>query len=154
MNRFLSLLLGLLVLSLSGCGNGGDEEEGSGKLDQSSDWKGDEDAFRNTFEFRQENGKRLLYFKSEETSFSGNLSRSNARGDLSEESYLHGLKHGLQVKRSASGAWVEASFEQGLRHGDFVMYDRHGNEKSRIRYASGKLAQVPSAVEANPANPP
>ena len=153
MNCFFSLLLALLALSLSGCGNGGDVEERPGKSNQGSEWKGGEAAFRNAFEFRQENGKRLLYFRSEETPFSGNLSRSNARGDLSEESYLHGLKHGLQVKRSASGAWVEASFEQGLRHGDFVMYDRHGNEKSRIRYASGKLVQVPPAVEANPANP-
>ena len=153
MNPSLSLFLALLVLGFFGCGNGGDEEEGSGKLDQGSDWKGDEAAFRNAFEFRDENGQRLLFGRSEEKPFTGSLSRLNANGDLSEEIYAEGLKHGLQVKRSASGARVEASFEQGLRHGDFVMYDRHGNEKSRIRYASGKLAQVPSAVEANPANP-
>ena len=64
MNPSLSLFLALLVLGFSGCGNGGDEEEGSGKLDQGSDWKGDEAAFRNAFEFRDENGQRLLFGRS------------------------------------------------------------------------------------------
>ena len=153
MNPSLSLFLALLVLGFSGCGNGGDEEEGSGKLDQGSDWKGDAVAFRNSFEFRDENGQRLLFGRSEEKPFTGSLSRLNANGDLSEEIYAEGLKHGLQVKHSASGARVEASFEQGLRHGDFVMYDRHGNEKSRIRYSNGKLARLPSAEEANSGDP-
>tara|TARA_Y100000588_G_C14101402_1_gene858985 strand:- start:378 stop:833 length:456 start_codon:yes stop_codon:yes gene_type:complete len=114
-----------------------------------SEWKGDSSAFTVNFEFRGGEADSLLYERSQKTPFSGSLERKQANGDLSKERYLKGVKHGLQVKYSLSGARSEATFVDGLLHGDVVTYDRQGRERTRMHYVRGILARLLPPSESN-----
>ncbi|MBU62467.1 MAG: hypothetical protein CMI26_08190 [Opitutae bacterium] len=114
-----------------------------------SEWKGDASEFTENFEFRVVADDSLLYEKIQDAPFSGRLERKEANGDLSKEHYSKGLKHGLQVKYSLSGARSEASFVDGVLHGDALTYDRKGRERTRIHYVRGTLARLRSPSEAN-----
>ncbi|MBT3567980.1 MAG: hypothetical protein HN494_03960 [Opitutae bacterium] len=85
----------------------------------------------------------LLYEKTQGTPFSGTLEATQLNGDLSSERYLKGVKNGLQVKHSLSGARSEATFVDGVLHGDVVTYDRQGRERTRMHYVHGTLARLP-----------
>ena len=114
-----------------------------------SEWKGDTSAFTENFEFRVVAADLLLYEKIQEIPFSGSLERKQANGDLSKEHYSKGVKHGLQVKRSLSGARSEATFVDGVLHGDVVTYDRQGRERTRMHYVRGTLSRLLPPSETN-----
>ena len=109
-----------------------------------SEWKGDASAFTENFEFRGTEGDLLLYEKTQGTPFSGTLEATQVNGDLSSERYSKGVKNGLQVKHSLSGARSEATFVDGVLHGDVVTYDRQGRERTRMHYVHGTLARLVS----------
>ncbi|MBT7741177.1 MAG: hypothetical protein HN727_05185 [Opitutae bacterium] len=83
-----------------------------------------------------------MYEKTQGTPFSGTLEATQLNGDLSSERYLKGVKNGLQVKHSLSGARSEATFVDGVLHGDVVTYDRQGRERTRMHYVHGTLARL------------
>ncbi len=130
------------LVVLTSCGDDAESNADDASSASGNQWKGDGIVFAQEFEIRETDGKHLLYSKSETEPFTGNIERRQSNGELWEEHYLTGLKHGLQKKRSANGALVEASFEDGLLHGDVVMYDRHGEESSRMHYVHGILARL------------
>jgi antitoxin component YwqK of YwqJK toxin-antitoxin module len=123
---------------VSGCGS---DTETQPK--PKSEWKGDSSEFTENFEFRGTEGYLLLYEKTQGTPFSGTLEATQLNGDLSSERYLKGVKNGLQVKHSLSGARSEATFVDGVLHGDVVTYDRQGRERTRMHYVHGTLARLP-----------
>mgnify|MGYP003971110615 FL=1 len=122
---------------VSGCGS---DTETQPK--PKSEWKGDSSEFTENFEFRGTEGYLLLYEKTQGTPFSGTLEATQLNGDLSSERYLKGVKNGLQVKHSLSGARSEATFVDGVLHGDVVTYDRQGRERTRMHYVHGTLARL------------
>jgi len=145
--RLLSASAALIVLA-----NCGEDAENPGDETPSfsgNEWKGEESVFAQEFEIREKDGNRLLYLKGKTEPFTGNLQRQKLDGELWKERYRAGLKHGLQLKRSANGARVEASFEEGVLHGDVVMFDRHGVEGSRMHYVRGTLARLLPREEDN-----
>ena len=129
---------------VSGCGSDTETQP-----NPKSEWKGDTSAFTEDFEFRGAESDSLLYEKSQGIPFSGSLERKQANGDLSQEHYSKGVKHGLQVKRSLSGARSEATFVDGVLHGDVVTYDRQGRERTRMHYIRGTLARLLPPSETN-----
>ena len=122
---------------VSGCGS---DTETQPK--PKSEWKGDSSEFTENFEFRGTEGYLLLYEKTQGTPFSGTLEATQVNGDLSRERYSKGVKNGLQVKHSLSGARSEATFVDGVLHGDVVTYDRQGRERTRMHYVHGTLARL------------
>ena len=122
---------------VSGCGS---DTETQPK--PKSEWKGDSSEFTENFEFRGTEGYLLLYEKTQGPPFSGTLEATQLNGDLSSERYLKGVKNGLQVKHSLSGARSEATFVDGVLHGDVVTYDRQGRERTRMHYVHGTLARL------------
>jgi antitoxin component YwqK of YwqJK toxin-antitoxin module len=131
---FVFLIVSFFV---SGCGS---DTETQPK--PKSEWKGDSSEFTENFEFRGTEGYLLLYEKTQGTPFSGTLEATQLNGDLSSERYLKGVKNGLQVKHSLSGARSEATFVDGVLHGDVVTYDRQGRERTRMHYVEGTLARL------------
>ena len=145
--RLLSASAALIVLA--NCG-----EDAKNPVDETpslsgNEWMGEESVFAQEFEIREKDGNRLLYLKGKTEPFTGNLQRQKLDGGLWKERYQAGLKHGLQLKRSANGARVEASFEEGVLHGDVVMFDRHEGEVSRMHYVRGTLARLLPAADGN-----
>ena len=134
---------------LANCGDDATKQADENPPFSGKGWKGDESAFVKEFEIREKNGSYLLYLKGNTEPFTGNLERRKSDGGLWEERYQVGLKDGLQLKRSANGARVEASFEGGLLHGDVVMFDRHGGEGSRMHYVRGTLARLLPVADEN-----
>ena len=114
-----------------------------------SEWKGDTSAFTEDFEFRGTEGDLLLYEKTQGPPFSGTLEVTQMNGDLSSERYSKGVKNGLQVKHSLSGARTEATFVDGVLHGDVLTYDRQGRERTRMHYVHGTLARLLPLSETN-----
>mgnify|MGYP005655932371 CR=1 FL=1 len=114
-----------------------------------SEWMGDTSAFTENFEFRGVEADSLLFEKIQEIPFSGRLERKEDNGDLSKERYSKGVKHGLQVKHSLSGARTEATFVDGVLHGDVLTYDRQGRERTRMHYVHGTLARLLPLSETN-----
>ena len=119
------------------------ESDHETQAEPKSEWKGDSSEFTENFEFRGTEGYLLLYEKTQGTPFSGTLEATQLNGDLSSERYLKGVKNGLQVKHSLSGARSEATFVDGVLHGDVVTYDRQGRERTRMHYVHGTLARLP-----------
>ena len=134
----------IVLLFVSSCGSDTETQP-----EPKSEWKGDTSAFTENFEFRVVAADLLLYEKIQEIPFSGSLERKQANGDLSKEHYSKGVKHGLQVKRSLSGARSEATFVDGVLHGDVVTYDRQGRERTRMHYVRGTLARLLPPSETN-----
>ena len=119
------------------------ESDHETQAEPKSEWKGDASAFTENFEFRGTEGDLLLYEKTQGPPFSGTLEATQLNGDLSSERYSKGVKNGLQVKHSLSGARSEATFVDGVLHGDVVTYDRQGRERTRMHYVHGTLARLP-----------
>ncbi len=119
------------------------ESDHETQAEPKSEWKGDASAFTENFEFRGTEGDLLLYEKTQGPPFSGTLEVTQMNGDLSSERYSKGVKNGLQVKHSLSGARSEATFVDGVLHGDVVTYDRQGRERTRMHYVHGTLARLP-----------
>ena len=136
----------IILLFVSSCGSDTETQP-----EPKSEWKGDASAFTENFEFRGVATDSLLYEKSQKIPFSGSLERKQANGDLSNEHYSTGVKHGLQVKHSLSGARSEATFVDGVLHGDVVTYDRQGRERTRMHYVHGTLSRLlpPSDTNGN-----
>ena len=134
----------IVLLFVSSCGSDTETQP-----EPKSEWKGDTSAFTENFEFRVVAADLLLYEKIQEIPFSGSLERKQANGDLSKEHYSKGVKHGLQVKRSLSGARSEATFVDGVLHGDVVTYDRQGRERTRMHYVRGTLSRLLPPSETN-----
>jgi hypothetical protein len=134
----------IVLLFVSSCGSDTETQP-----EPKSEWEGNTSAFTENFEFRGVEADSLLYEKSQEIPFSGSLERKQANGDLSKEHYSKGVKHGLQVKHSLSGARSEATFVDGVLHGDVVTYDRQGRERTRMHYVRGTLARLLPPSETN-----
>jgi antitoxin component YwqK of YwqJK toxin-antitoxin module len=134
------------IVLLFGSSCGSDTET---QPEPKSEWKGNTSAFTENFEFRGEAADLLLYEKSQEIPFSGSVERKQANGDLSKEHYSKGVKHGLQVNHSLSGARSEATFVDGVLHGDVVTYNRQGRERTRMHYVRGTLARLLPPFETN-----
>ena len=134
----------IVLLFVSSCGSDTETQP-----EPKSEWKGETSAFTENFEFRVVAADLLLYEKIQEIPFSGSLERKQANGDLSKEHYSKGVKHGLQVKHSLSGARSEATFVDGVLHGDVVNYDRQGRERTRMHYVRGTLARLLPPSETN-----
>ncbi len=138
------IVFSIVSFFVSGCGSDTETQP-----EPKSEWKGDTSAFSENFEFREAQADSLLYEKSQNTPFSGSVERKQANGDLSNELYSKGVKHGLQVKHSLSGARSEATFVDGVLHGDVVTYDRQGRERTRMHYIRGTLARLLPVSESN-----
>jgi hypothetical protein len=134
----------IVLLFVSSCGSDTETQP-----EPKSEWKGETSAFTENFEFRVVAADLLLYEKIQEIPFSGSLERKQANGDLSKEHYSKGVKHGLQVKHSLSGARSEATFVDGVLHGDVVTYDRQGRERTRMHYVRGTLSRLLPPSETN-----
>ncbi len=145
--RLLSASAALIVLA--NCGEDAENPVDETPSFSGNEWKGEESVFAQEFEIRGKGGSLLLYLKGKTEPFTGNLERRKPDGGLWKERYQAGLKDGLQLKRSANGARVEASFEGGLLHGDVVMFDRHGGEGSRMHYVRGTLARLLPVADGN-----
>ena len=137
-------IFSIVLLFVSSCGSDTETQP-----EPKSEWKGETSAFTENFEFRVVAADLLLYEKIQEIPFSGSLERKQANGDLSKEHYSKGVKHGLQVKRSLSGARSEATFVDGVLHGDVVTYDRQGRERTRMHYVRGTLSRLLPPSETN-----
>ena len=137
--RYRGIVYSIVSLFVSSCGSDTETQP-----EPKSEWKGDASAFTENFEFRGTEGDLLLYEKTQGPPFSGTLEVTQMNGDLSSERYSKGVKNGLQVKHSLSGARSEATFVDGVLHGDVVTYDRQGRERTRMHYVHGTLARLVS----------
>ena len=135
--RYRGIVYSIVSLFVSSCGSDTETQP-----EPKSEWKGDASAFTENFEFRETEGDLLLYEKTQGPPFSGTLEVTQMNGDLSSERYSKGVKNGLQVKHSLSGARSEATFVDGVLHGDVVTYDRQGRERTRMHYVHGTLARL------------
>ena len=142
--RYWGIVFSIVSLLVSSCGTDTETQP-----EPKSEWKGDSSAFTKDFEFREAEADSLLYEKNQKIPFSGTLELKQSNGALSKEHYSKGVKHGLQVKYSLSGARTEATFTDGVIHGDVVTYDRKGRERSRMHYVRGTLARLLPASEIN-----
>jgi len=142
--RYRGIVYSIVSLFVSSCGSDNETQP-----EPKSEWKGDTSAFTENFELRGAEADSLLYEKSQKNPFSGSLERKQVNGDLSKEHYSNGVKHGLQVKHSLSGARSEATFVEGVLHGDVVTYDRQGRERTRMHYVRGTLARLLPPSETN-----
>jgi hypothetical protein len=141
-------IFSIVSFFVSGCGSDTETQP-----NPKSEWKGDVSAFTENFEFRGTEGDLLLYEKTQGTPFSGILEATQVNGDLSRERYSKGVKNGLQVKHSLSGARSEATFMDGVLHGDVVTYDRQGRERTRIHYVHGTLSRLLPSSDTNGSQP-
>ena len=142
--RYRGIVYSIVSLFVSSCGSDTETQP-----QPKSEWKGDTSAFTENFELRRAEADSLLYEKGQKNPFSGSLERKQVNGDLSKEHYSNGVKHGLQVKHSLSGARSEATFVEGVLHGDVVTYDRQGRERTRMHYVRGTLARLLPPSETN-----
>ena len=134
----------IVLLFVSSCGSDTETQP-----EPKSEWKGNTSAFTEILSFVGQQLIRFCMRRVQEIPFSGSLERKQANGDLSKEHYSKGVKHGLQVKRSLSGARSEATFVDGVLHGDVVTYDRQGRERTRMHYVRGTLARLLPPSETN-----
>jgi antitoxin component YwqK of YwqJK toxin-antitoxin module len=144
----ISFLFSIVSLFVTSCGSDTETQP-----NPKSEWKGDALAFTENFEFRGTEGDLLLYEKTQGRPFSGTLEAKQANGDLSQERYSKGVKNGVQVKHSFSGARSEATFVDGVLHGDLVTYDRQGRERTRMHYVHGSLARLLPPSDTNGSQP-
>jgi hypothetical protein len=146
--EIVSFVFSIVLIFISSCGS---DTETQPKAQ--SEWRGDTSAFTESFEFRDTKAVPLLYEKTQSIPFSGSLEIKKSNGDLSKEHYLKGVRNGLQVKRSLSGARSEATYVDGLLHGYVVTYDRQGRERTRMYYVRGTLAKLNYSSETNGSKP-
>ena len=146
--RYRGIVYSIVSLFVSSC-----ESDTETQPEPKSEWKGDTSAFTEDFEFRGTEGDLLLYEKTRGTPFSGTLEAKQANGDLSKERYSKGVKNGLQVKHSLSGARSEATFVNGVLHGDVVTYDRQGRERTCMHYVHGILSRLLPSSDTNGSQP-
>lgn len=126
---------GIILICLSCC------EKQAPVRDDS--WQGDEDAFKDRFDLQDQlDATALLFDKKNNELFTGKVEKLNQKKSI-EQSYESGLLQGTSTIRSSDGSWVTANYSDGKLHGEMILYDSKGRERSKMQYHLGKL--VPKA---------
>ena len=107
------------------------------------EWSGSEEDFKQSFreiETEESNQSILLTDKFTGTPYTGEIVR-NGEGRVTNQNFSNGLLHGISVKKSDDGSWVEANYINGKLDGSIKFYKADGTLRSEIEYQNGKLGK-------------
>jgi antitoxin component YwqK of YwqJK toxin-antitoxin module len=106
---------------------------------ESKEWEGSEDSFRQEFATLQTfDSEQILISKDTNQPFFGRI-RKESENFQTLQTFSGGKLHGKSVKQRKDGSRVEASFVNGLLHGEMNFYDSENTLRSSIKYHEGKL---------------
>jgi len=139
MRLFFRLSICSYAVFLVNCEN---QNEGSGLTDNPSAWVGTESEFADQFELETDvNNSITLINAKTKKKFEGLLVTEDLNASR-EKRYLDGKLNGLSIFSSKDGSRVEAHYQNGILHGEMIMYDKNNRIRSRINYNKGVVTPV------------